>query len=291
MIDTLVLHPQTRHELVAMVKDPSHAVLLAGGVGSGKGTIARALAASYLEKATIENLLADAYVKELRPSGTSIGIEEVRELRKFLMLKTTGQRAIRRVVIIEDAHAMTTEAQNAFLKLLEEPPTDTAIIITADHPQHLLPTVNSRVQMVRVLPPDKSTVTTHFASTGKSAADIERAYLLSGGAIGLLHAILADDTSHPLVAQVQEAKELYGRTTFERLAAVEGLSKQKDQVAGLLMAFKRITKAALQQAIVKGQQDAADKWRDRLEAIHEAEKSMLRNANTKLLLTNLFLHL
>jgi hypothetical protein len=106
-----------------------------------------------------------------------------------------------------------------------------------------------------------------------------------------LHAILADDTSHPLVAQVQEAKELYGRTAFERLAAVEGLSKQKDQVAGLLMAFKRITKAALQQAIVKGQQDAADKWRDRLEAIHEAEKSMLRNANTKLLLTNLFLHL
>jgi DNA polymerase-3 subunit delta' len=291
MIDTLVLHPQTRRELQALIGDPSHAVLLAGGVGSGKATLARALAAAYLQKSSVEQLLADAYLKEIRPEGTSIGIEAVRDLRKFLMLKTTGQGALRRVVIIENAHAMTTEAQNAFLKLLEEPPADTALIMTVDHPQHLLLTVNSRVQLVRVLPPDKAEILAQFAQTGKSAADIERAYLLSGGSIGLLHAILQDDTTHPLVAQVQAAKELYGKSIFERLAAVEALSKQKDQIAELLMAFKRITRAALQQAVAKGQQDLAEKWRSRLEAIYEAEQGLLRNANAKLLLTNLFLNL
>lgn len=290
MIDTLVLHPETRRELLGLAADPSHAVLLAGDAGSGKGTIARALAAAYVKK-TVEALLADAYFKEVRPMGTSIGIEAIRELRKFMMLKTTGTKAIRRVVLIEDAHMMTTEAQNAFLKLLEEPPADTAIIITVDHPQHLLPTVNSRVQPVRVLPADKTTVIGYFEAQGKSTSDIERAYLLSGGSIGLLHAILADDVAHPLVAQVQEAKELYGKSVFERLAAVEALSKQKDQIADLLVAFKRITKAALQQSVAKGQHTAAEKWRVRLQAIHEAEQGLLRNANPKLLLTNLFLHL
>jgi hypothetical protein len=290
MIDTLLLHPRTRRELVAITRDPSHALLLAGDLGSGKGTVARALAASYLDGRSHGALLGSAYFKEILPGNNSIGIDAIRELRKFLMLKTTGSGEIRRVAIIEDAQAMTLEAQNAFLKMLEEPPADTVIIVTADHPQHLLSTVNSRVQLVRVLPPEKTDVSAHFGGR-YNAPDIERAYALSGGSVGLLTAILENNTSHTLVTQVQEAKELFGRTTFERLAMVDSLSKQKEHLPGLLTAFKRITKAALQQATAKGQHETAEKWHKRLNAIYEAEHAVLRSANAKLVLTNLFLHL
>ncbi len=75
----------------------------------------------------------------------SIKIEIVREIKERLRLRTTG----RRVVIVEDADTMTHEAQNAFLKTLEEPPLDTTIILTTSRLHRLFPTIVSRCKIVR----------------------------------------------------------------------------------------------------------------------------------------------
>jgi DNA polymerase-3 subunit delta' len=293
MIDELLLQPALKQDLLAMIEGKSHAVALIGASGSGKGTIARVLAASYLGKSHVDALLNEPYYKEVLPSGASlsIGIDAVRELQKFTSLKTTGHGDIRRVVLVEDAHAMTTEAQNALLKLLEEPPADTVIIMTADHQQHLLPTVNSRLQVLQALPPSKDDTLQYFAEKKYTQTEIERAYLLSTGNIGLMHAILADNTEHPLVVQIDKAKQLLGMKVFERLTMVDELTKQKENLAGLLTALKRISKTALDQSSAKGQRDVASRWLERLTAIHEAEAGLQRSANTKLLLTNLFLNL
>lgn len=72
-----------------------------------------------------------------------IGIQLVRELRRQLSLKTTEGY---RLVIIEQAEKLTTEAANSFLKTLEEPPEKTIIILTASS-QNLLPTIVSRCQL------------------------------------------------------------------------------------------------------------------------------------------------
>jgi len=75
----------------------------------------------------------------------SIKIEMIREIKQTVSLRTMG----RRVIIIEDADTMTEEAQNAFLKTLEEPPLDTTIILTSSKPKHLFQTIISRCKLVK----------------------------------------------------------------------------------------------------------------------------------------------
>lgn len=291
MLDELLLQPALRQDIAAAITGRAHALSLVGASGAGKGTIARVLAAIYLRKPHIDALQNEPYYKEIIADGGSIGIDAVRELHKFVLLKTTGKGDTRRVALIEDAQAMTAEAQNAILKLLEEPPADTAIIMTADHPQHLLPTVNSRLQSLQVLPPSKADALSYFIAKKYPETDVERAYLISSGNVGLMHAILADNTEHPLVRHIDTAKRLLSAKPFERLIMIDELSKQKDILPGLLMALKRICKAALDQSAVKRQDTTATRWLERLTAIHDAEAGLQRSANTKLLLTHLFLSL
>lgn len=291
MLDELLLQPALKQDLLAAIQSKAHALALIGASGSGKGTLARVLASCYLGKTHVDTLQHEPYYKEISGAGGSIGIDAVRELQKFVSLKTTGTGAIRRVALIEDAQAMTTEAQNALLKLLEEPPADTAILMTADHQQHLLPTVNSRLQALQILPPGKTAALEYFLSKKYAQADIERAYLISSGNVGLMQAILTDNTEHPLVLQIDMAKKLLSAKPFERLVMIDELSKQKDSLPGLLVALKRICKAALDQSATKRQDTVAARWLERLTAIHEAESALQRSANTKLLLTHLFLGL
>lgn len=68
-------------------------------------------------------------------------IKDIREINHKLSLKS-GEKP--RGVIIQDAHLLTTEAANSFLKTLEEPPGNTIIILTAPNGDLVLPTIASR---------------------------------------------------------------------------------------------------------------------------------------------------
>src|SRR6476661_301276 len=148
----LVMHPSTQTQLEHFIARPAHAVLLTGPAGIGKTALAEAMAAEILGR----SLESYPYYQMVRPDGLSISIEAVRQLQKFLMLKTTGQQPIRRIVVVEHAHTMTTEAQNAFLKLLEEPPADTLLILTANSARSLMPTILSRAQQISINAPAES---------------------------------------------------------------------------------------------------------------------------------------
>jgi len=82
----------------------------------------------------------------VEPSGTYIRIDQIRNLCRLLALRP--HEAHLRVVIISDAQALTTEAGNALLKELEEPPSGTLFILTAPQKSDLLPTVLSRSQVI-----------------------------------------------------------------------------------------------------------------------------------------------
>jgi hypothetical protein len=75
----------------------------------------------------------------------TIGIESIRSLVKTLSLRTTGQTGSR-VVRIDHAETLTIEAQNALLKLIEEPPDRTVIFLLTTEIDTLLATVRSRCQ-------------------------------------------------------------------------------------------------------------------------------------------------
>lgn len=80
------------------------------------------------------------------PKATAIRIATIRDVKKELSLSLFSEG--KRVVIIFDAHLMNVQAQNAFLKALEEPPANTVLILTTSHTNSLLPTIISRCQQI-----------------------------------------------------------------------------------------------------------------------------------------------
>jgi DNA polymerase III delta prime subunit len=92
----------------------------------------------------------------LKQNMQSIGIEEIKNLQKKIFLKPLQSET--KAIIIEDAHLLTVEAQNALLKVLEEPPDHTIIILASESREQLLSTIISRCQVV-TLEEEKKTLT------------------------------------------------------------------------------------------------------------------------------------
>ncbi|MGF7229349.1 MAG: AAA family ATPase [Candidatus Saccharibacteria bacterium] len=289
MFDGLVLHPHSQDLLKAYIVQPSHAILLLGAEGIGKGTIGLGMSGRLLSVTTDRLATSPTFRHIIPDEKRTISIESIRKLQQFVRLKTTGTATIRRVILIENADRMTTEAQNAFLKLLEEPPTDTALIMTAAHIHGLLPTIRSRVQTLSIITPPKAQLLEHFKAQPSSR--VTQAFFLSGGLPGLMTALLDGDTSHPLVESVVIAKQILQQQLFERLAHIEPLAKQKEQAISLCDALGRIAQAGLQQAADKQDTKRLKQWHRIIKETYQAKNSFEANANTKLVLTNLMLQL
>lgn len=83
----------------------------------------------------------------LERTGNTIGIEEIRNLQKTLFLKPLKKEG-RKATIIKNAESLTVEAQNALLRVLEEPPPDTFIILITVNIDLLLTTILSRCKII-----------------------------------------------------------------------------------------------------------------------------------------------
>jgi DNA polymerase III delta prime subunit len=90
------------------------------------------------------NNLKTAITTQLGPDPTSIGIKAVQELVLTLSISSANPR----LVWIQEAQTLTSEASNALLKVLEEPPSNTTIYLTCPNSSALLPTIRSRCQIV-----------------------------------------------------------------------------------------------------------------------------------------------
>lgn len=285
-MDNLLLSPRTRKSLDEIINSRTHALLLTGPAGAGKSYLARIVAALMMGR-DVQKI--EAYSFMVNPEGKSVGIDVIRQVQRFLQLKTAGTHSIRRAVIIEDCELMTIEAQNAILKILEEPPVDTVIVLTSSQPALLRPTVLSRTQQILLNNATKEDSLAYFSSKGYKAVDIEKAYLLADGQPGLMSALLSGD-DHPLVERIEESKRLLGMSAYERMLAIDVYTKSRDELQGLLYACKRIATSALEGSIHKDSKQT-EAWLKRLKHIVQAEASLPANPNSKLLLTDLFLNL
>jgi hypothetical protein len=286
-----VTHKHTQDLLDQFASQPSHAVLLTGPTGIGKTYLAQSLSAKLLSIAP-EKLDIYPHLRLISPDEKhTISIEAIRNLQHFLQLKTVGDQPIRRIAIIEHGEVLRAEAQNAFLKILEEPPADTVLIITASTPQALLPTILSRVQVIPVSIPEMTVVKSHFQGRGEAAEAIERTYALSEGLPGLMEALLHDNQEHPLVNGVAAAKELITLPLPERLARVDSLSKQKEAAGYAIEALLHIARAGVTQASKAKDSKRLRQWHKVLRTAFEAQTALGKNANTKLVLTNMALHI
>lgn len=161
-----------------------HAVVFSGAKGIGKTTFAFRLARFLLKNSKADNSNQDALfgAEEIEPDVESLDIsrddpvfsriasgghadllhikreeknnalrvDEVRGIEKFL--RKTSSEGGYRIVIIEDADTMNRNAQNAILKILEEPPKKVLLMLIAHRAGMLIPTIRSRVRFFEFKP-------------------------------------------------------------------------------------------------------------------------------------------
>jgi DNA polymerase III subunit delta' len=127
-------------------------------------------------------------------SGTpsrEIRVEQIRGLLERISLR--GLESKRKVAIVVDAHMMNQQAQNAFLKTLEEPPADTTLILLASAPDKLLPTIRSRCGKVYFGPLPVELVSERLQKERKlDAQTAELAAVMAGGSLGRAMALDLD---------------------------------------------------------------------------------------------------
>jgi DNA polymerase III delta prime subunit len=287
---SLAIHPRLQVLIDQYIRQPGHAILLTGPSGIGKLTIACEIAAGLL-KTDSNSLHKHPYFKIVVPDKSeSMSIDQVRELQHYLTLKVPGVHDYHtsRVIVVENAHLLTLDAQNALLKTLEEPPAQTVLILTAAVEQALLPTVRSRVQLVQVPQPTKDQIESHFLSAGYDKEAITKALRIAGRLPGLMDALLTDNTSHPLLAATETARKILQSTRFERLTQIDELSRNRINTLNTLGILQLMAETALRQQPAPS---AQDKWAKILKNCYQAQSALLKNAQTKLVLTNLMLSL
>ncbi|WP_032123629.1 DNA polymerase III subunit delta' [Clostridium amazonitimonense] len=120
----------------------SHAHLLIGEDGIGKSILAHNLALKILNKEE-EKQYAD--IIHYKNTKKSMGVNEIRELIEEINKKPFEGN--KKVIIIYEGQKMTTQAQNAFLKTIEEPPKGVYIIILCENSEAILDTIKSRCQI------------------------------------------------------------------------------------------------------------------------------------------------
>lgn len=190
-------------ELDAAEKRIPHAIILEGPKGSGRHTIAKYIALLLsceggdgvcLEcpscKRIMTNNSPDVVSVGLLEGKTQLVIESIRFVRSDVYIKPNDGKF--KVYIIEDADKMTTDAQNAFLKVLEEPPSYAVFIMLCESADSLLITVKSRSRVYKTEIFDSSVLYDYFIRTNPDAKKLAEesddalklALITSNGSVG-----------------------------------------------------------------------------------------------------------
>ena len=159
----------------------------------------------------------------VKPQGVVIKIEQIRSLCHTLALKPYEARC--RVVIICDADAMNASSSNALLKVLEEPPQQTILVLVSTRPEDLLPTVVSRCQRIRFDTLSESQLARMLSENGSVSVDQAAALAaLAGGSASRARQML--ESRWPLFRNwiLGEIDSVFDRQSIRALAFAEKLA-------------------------------------------------------------------
>lgn len=174
-----------------------HALLLAGPVGVGKHDFAERLAAALLcTQPTAEGACGQCHGCQLLAAGThpdltrvmpeedrrGIVIDQIRGLGAYLALRP--HTAARKVAILSPADSMNLNAANSLLKILEEPPLGSVLLLVASQPARLPATIRSRCQRLAFQAPERGLALNWLK--GREGGDAAAALLDDAGGAPLL---------------------------------------------------------------------------------------------------------
>lgn len=112
-----------------------------------------------------------------------IVVDDIRKLNRFFGLSATDGG--RRVVIVDAADEMNINSANALLKMLEEPPARTMLLLVSHQPSRLLPTIRSRCRTLRLPPLNPQDMTAALAQAGTELPqNTDHLAALADGSVG-----------------------------------------------------------------------------------------------------------
>ena len=245
----------------------SHAYILEGPAGSGKHTIAWQLAAALAcERKAEDDLpipcgncpscrkIAERKSPDIitigRDDKATIGIETVRALREEVYVFPNDLEF--KLYVIEDAHTMTSQAQNAFLLTLEEPPSFVRFLLLCENTQTILETIKSRAPVLHTAPIPPQVMAEHLCQTEPRAISLRDSaprewqdiLLAADGCIGRVMQLLDPKMRKLIMARRDLAREfiqacLTNRERASRMIAIgSAIGSKRDEVCDFLLTLE-----------------------------------------------------
>ncbi len=235
-----------------------HALLIEGPVGSGKRTLAHLVAKAAVCTArekpcgTCSQCLKaetghpDITVLQGDGSAKSLSVATIRELRE--QAAVVPNEAVHKVAILADADCMNVQAQNALLKILEEPPSYMVFILTAQSRTQFLPTVQSRCVCVSLLGVTEAQALPVLQKRlpDLSEEDLVTRIRLFSGCIGAALNSAANDEFAQTIEQIKRvAAAITAPYELELMKATAPLEKDKPLTDAVLSGVRLVLRDAL----------------------------------------------
>lgn len=219
-LDSLVLHPKTRDIAQKIATNLPHGLIIDGPVGIGVRATAEAIA--HTTGATVFVIEPKKKMKNeltVDPIDGNVVIDDIRDLYHHTR---AGQHNKHIYILDTGGKSMTRGAQNAFLKLLEEPRSNLHFIIATHQFDQLLPTIVSRCQRLSLHTVTDEQTMEIIDSLGISdTTKRTRLAFVGRGLPALIKRLASDDTLYESrVAIMRDAKTLLGDDMYEKLVTI-----------------------------------------------------------------------
>ena len=267
-MDKIIGHEKQKQILKKMIEEDKigHAYLFTGKDGIGKKLVAIEFAKQVMSSETSDSFNETDF-KIILPEKDSIKIEEVRNLIDEVYLKPTYSK--RKVIIIDDADKMNMNAQNALLKVLEEPPVYATLILITSNKDKIIKTILSRVTEIKFSPLSNEEL---LEIIGK---DVEFDFARGSASKALA---LINDSTYSLSKELVDVLEKHNFIDVNR--KLSEIKSMDDVDMCKLLEFSKII-------YYKDLKTDTYKKVKKISLIDEAIRNIKRNANLDLTLDNL----
>lgn len=270
-----VLHPASEKLVLATITNMPQSLLITGDSGVGLSTASRHIAKLLNIEPTI--ILPEKDEKIDIDKGV-ISIEIMRRLHNDTRTKNSTDR----LIIIDYAERMTHQAQNAFLKLLEEPGQGTYFILVSNSISKLLPTILSRVKKIDIKPiTDKQS--DELLDSLKITDKTKRSQLLfmaMGLPAELTRLASDDDYFDRQSINMRDARELLQGNLYQKLLIAQKYKDDRNNTLKLLLNVSKILKHSI---TTNPQIDTIS----RIDAVLQAYDQIEANGNIRLCLARM----